>query len=367
MRPPPLILLLLGLVFVAIPYLWILLTAFKRPVDAASVPPEIFSPFTLANFQQVFKGQYLVSLLNSVIITVLTTTATMAFGVPAGYAFARGRFLGKRFLAGWLLFSRMVPPVIFIIPLFLFFHQLGLINSFLGLTLAYLTGLLPFTIWMTSSYFRDIPVELEEAARVDGGTRAVAFFRIALPLALPGVLTVGVLIAIAAWSEYFVPLLLAGPEHDARDGRRGQLHRRRHDQLGRARRRRSDARRAGLHRHAVRPARASARFVRGRGQGLTGVADTGASARHALVDELATERLVAIIRAGQEVDVAQVAEILLAGRIRFIEVTLTTPGRDRGDRGARSGIGTTGFASAPAPFSVAKTRCPQLRPASTSS
>ena len=205
------ILLLIGLVFVAIPYLWILLTAFKRPVDAASVPPEIFSPFTLANFQQVFKGQYLVSLLNSVIITVLTTTATMAFGVPAGYAFARGRFLGKRFLAGWLLFSRMVPPVIFIIPLFLFFHQLGLINSFLGLTLAYLTGLLPFTIWMTSSYFRDIPVELEEAARVDGGTRAVAFFRIALPLALPGVLTVGVLIAIAAWSEYFVPLLLAGP------------------------------------------------------------------------------------------------------------------------------------------------------------
>lgn len=204
-------LLLVGLVFVAIPYLWILLTAFKRPVDAASVPPEIFSPFTLANFQAVFKGPYLQSLLNSVIITVLTTVATLAFGVPAGYAFARGRFLGRRFLGGWLLFSRMVPPVIFIIPLFLFFHQLSLINSFFGLVLAYLTGLLPFTIWMTSSYFQDIPVELEEAARVDGGTRWVAFYRIALPLALPGVLTVGVLIAIASWSEYFIPLLLAGP------------------------------------------------------------------------------------------------------------------------------------------------------------
>jgi multiple sugar transport system permease protein len=204
-------LLLVGLVFVAIPYLWILLTAFKRPVDAASVPPEIFSPFTLANFQAVFKGPYLQSLLNSVIITVLTTIATLALGVPAGYAFARGRFLGRRFLGGWLLFSRMVPPVIFIIPLFLFFHQLSLINSFLGLVLAYLTGLLPFTIWMTSSYFQDIPVELEEAARVDGGTRWVAFYRIALPLALPGVLTVGVLIAIASWSEYFIPLLLAGP------------------------------------------------------------------------------------------------------------------------------------------------------------
>jgi multiple sugar transport system permease protein len=205
------VLLIGGLIVIAIPYLWILLTAFKRPVDAASVPPEIFSPTTIANFQAVFKGPYLGSLANSVIITVLTTAATLIFGVPAGYAFARGRFIGRRFLAGWLLFSRMVPPVIFIIPLFLFFHQLHLINSFLGLVLAYMTGLLPFAIWMTSSYFHDVPIELEEAARVDGATRFTAFFRVALPLALPGVLTVGVLIGIASWSEYFVPLLLAGP------------------------------------------------------------------------------------------------------------------------------------------------------------
>src|SRR5258707_7677556 len=97
-----------GLVILAIPYLWILLTAFKRPVDAASVPPEIFSPTTLANFEAVFKGPYLKSLLNSVIITVLTTVATLIFGVPAGYAFARGRFLEQRFLGGWLLFNRVV-------------------------------------------------------------------------------------------------------------------------------------------------------------------------------------------------------------------------------------------------------------------
>ena len=94
----------------------------------------------------------------------------------------------------------------------------------------------------------------------------------------------------------------------------------------------------------------AARAVGGRGQGLTEVADTGGSARHALIDELATERLVAIIRAGQEVDVAQVAEILLAGRIRFIEVTLTTPGADRGDRGPRAVSRRAASASAPAPF-----------------
>jgi multiple sugar transport system permease protein len=204
------ILLVAGLVIIAVPYAWIFLTAFKRPVDAAAVPPMFLSPMTTKNFETLVNGPFMGSLMNSVIVTLLTTASTLIFGVPAGYAFARGRFLGRRFLGGWLLFSRMVPPVIFIIPLFLFFHQLKLIDSFLGLTLAYLTGLLPFTIWMTASYFQDIPLELEEAARVDGATRPRAFVTVVLPLALPGVLTVGFLIAIAAWSEYFIPLILAG-------------------------------------------------------------------------------------------------------------------------------------------------------------
>jgi multiple sugar transport system permease protein len=203
-------LLIAGLVFVAIPYLWILLTAFKRPVDAASVPPVIFSPFTLTNWEKLFSGPFLGSITSSVIITLGTVVFTLGMGVPAGYAFARGRFRGRRFLAGWLLFSRMVPPVIFIIPLFMYFHQLRLVNTYQGLILAYMTGLLPFTVWMTASYFQDIPVEIEEAARVDGASRFRAFL-VVLPLALPGVLTVGVLIGIAAWSEYFIPFILAGP------------------------------------------------------------------------------------------------------------------------------------------------------------
>jgi multiple sugar transport system permease protein len=204
-------LLVLGLLIVAVPYLWIVLTALKRPVDAAAVPPEIFAPTTLNNFVQLFNGKYVGSLINSVIIAVSTTVATLVLGVPAGYAFARGRFTGREFLGGWLLFSRMVPPVIFIIPLFLFFHNLGLIDSFTGLTLAYMTGLLPFTIWMSASYFADLPTEIEDAARVDGCTRMQSFLFTALPMALPGIVTVANLILIAAWGEYFVPLILAGP------------------------------------------------------------------------------------------------------------------------------------------------------------
>jgi len=199
-----------GLVFIIVPYLWIILTAFKRPVDAAAVPPEIFSPFTTKNLSALVEGPFAGSLVSSVIITVLTTVATLVLGVPAGYAFARGHFSGRNFFVGWLLLSRMVPPVIFIIPLFLYFHQLKLVDSYLGLTLAYLTGLLPFTIWLSASYFQDIPLELEEAARIDGASRARTFISVVLPLARPGILTIGLLIGIAAWSEYFIPLILAG-------------------------------------------------------------------------------------------------------------------------------------------------------------
>ncbi|GGM14003.1 carbohydrate ABC transporter permease [Nakamurella endophytica] len=205
------LLLAVGLVLIGVPFLWILLTAFKRPVDASSVPPEIFSPFTTRNFRDLNQNGFVDSLANSAILTVTTMVCTLGFGVPAGYAFARGRFRGRWFLGGFLLFSRMVPPVVFIIPLFLFFNDFGLVGTYTGLTLAYLTGLLPFAVWMSASYFQDIPIELEEAARVDGASRAQAFFRIALPLALPGVVSVGLLIAIAAWSEYFIPLILAGP------------------------------------------------------------------------------------------------------------------------------------------------------------
>jgi multiple sugar transport system permease protein len=204
------LLLLIGLVLIGIPFLWIVLTAFKEPVAADASPPMFISPLTLSNFDSLFQDGYAKSLLNSVIITTLSTGFTLVFGIPAGYAFARGRFRGRNFFGAFLLFSRMVPPVIYIIPLFLFFHELNLIGTFTGLTLAYLTGLLPFTVWMSASYFQGVPVELEDAARVDGCGRLRSFISISLPLALPGIVSVGLPIGIAAWGEYFIPLILGG-------------------------------------------------------------------------------------------------------------------------------------------------------------
>jgi len=204
------LLLLIGLVLIGIPFLWIVLTAFKDPVAADASPPMFISPLTLSNFDALFQDGYAKSLLNSVIITTLSTGFTLIFGIPAGYAFARGKFRGRNFFGAFLLFSRMVPPVIYIIPLFLFFHLLNLIGTFTGMTLAYLTGLLPFTVWMSASYFQGVPVELEDAARVDGCSRLRSFISISLPLALPGIVSVGLLIGIAAWGEYFIPLILGG-------------------------------------------------------------------------------------------------------------------------------------------------------------
>jgi len=106
----------------------------------------------------------------------------------------------------------MAPAVVYIVPMFVIFVRLGLINTYLGLVLGYQTGLLPFTVWLMRAYFADLPTELEEAARIDGCTRARAFLEVVLPVSLPGVTTVALLVAIAAWSEFFGAFILGGSD-----------------------------------------------------------------------------------------------------------------------------------------------------------
>ena len=204
------LLLLIGLVMIGIPFLWILLTAFKKPVVADASPPVFFSALTLDNFRALFQDGYAHSLLNSAIITTLATGSTLIFGIPAGYAFARGKFRGRGFFGAFLLFSQdgaagdLHHPAVPFLPSpesHRLFHRSDacLPDRFAALHGVDVGFLLPGRA-----------AELEEAARVDGCSRLRAFFRIVLPLALPGVVSVGLLIGIAAWSEYFIPLLLGG-------------------------------------------------------------------------------------------------------------------------------------------------------------
>ena len=202
----------LGLVVVLLPFLWIVSTAFKTQVDAMAIPPKITFTPTFDNLGFLTQG-FLQYEINSIIVTTGATIVALVLGVPAGYALAStGTRRTARLLGLWMLATYIVPGIVFIVPLFLIFNQLGLVNTYLGLILGYQTGLIPFTVWMSRSYFVEVPPELEDAARVDGCSRFQAFRKVILPVTITGISTVGLLVAIFAWGEYFGTLILGGSD-----------------------------------------------------------------------------------------------------------------------------------------------------------
>src|SRR5579864_3653926 len=155
------VLLLVGLVYVLLPLAWVVSTAFKQPLDAFASPPKFISPLTLDNFRMLLSGPFLGDLGHSAVVTLLATAVAMVLGAPAGYAFARTRVWAQHVITGWLIASYVTPAIVFIIPMYIIFSKIGLLNNYVGLVLAYETGLLPFTIWMMRGYFSDIPRELD--------------------------------------------------------------------------------------------------------------------------------------------------------------------------------------------------------------
>jgi multiple sugar transport system permease protein len=203
--------LLIGAVWVLLPIGWLLYTAFKLPVYGFAFPPKINTPFTLANFRTLFHNGYFTAVVHSLIVTVSCVVASLVLGLPAGYSLSRGNFRGKNLIGIFLLASYAAPAVIFIIPLFFIYTRLNILDTYPGLVLAYLTGLLPFTIWLSRRFFDDLPIELEDAGMIDGCGRTRVFLRIVLPLSLPAVSTIGILVAILTWGEFFGALILTGP------------------------------------------------------------------------------------------------------------------------------------------------------------
>jgi multiple sugar transport system permease protein len=204
-------LLAIGLFLTLFPLYWLVSTAFKHPIDAFAIPPTwIFEP-TLANFEKLLSGPFLDTYWNSIILTVTSTVVSLVLGIPAGFALSRTEFRGRRQVGGYLIVTRLAPPVVFIIPMFAAFLLTGLVDSYFGLTLAYLTFTLPFVAWLMSGYFADLQNEIWDAALVDGCSHFGALRHVALPLALPGITTVTILVAIMAFEQYFFPLILGGP------------------------------------------------------------------------------------------------------------------------------------------------------------
>jgi multiple sugar transport system permease protein len=201
-----------ALVVTLFPVYWIAANSFKLDIDIFAVPPEWF-PFnpTLKHYDAAFvQRPFLLYALNSFIIAVASTLVSLVFGTLAGYALARFRYPGQwRYqISFWILSTRMMPPIVTIIPLYIAFNYLDMLNTKTAVAIAYTAFNLPFATWMMKSYFQDLPVELEEAAIVDGDTRWGAFLRIALPLARPGLAATAIFCLIVSWNEFLLALIL---------------------------------------------------------------------------------------------------------------------------------------------------------------
>jgi multiple sugar transport system permease protein len=200
-----------AVLYTALPLLWMLSTSFKRRIDIVSSPVVWFpSSPTLQSYWLLFvEHPFLQYLLNSFLVAASVTFLSMVFGTLAGYALARTAFPRgvKRGLGFWILSQRMVPPVVLIIPLYLMFGHVNLLNTRTALVIGYTEFNLPFVVWMTRSYFSDLPRELEESALVDGDSKWGAFCRIALPLAKPGLIATAMFCFLLAWNELLFALI----------------------------------------------------------------------------------------------------------------------------------------------------------------
>jgi multiple sugar transport system permease protein len=200
--------------FAVFPLVWMLLTSLKLDKDIVTstlyyLPPTI----TFDNYLTLWnRSGFPHLMMNSAVTTTLTVTTCMLLGMPAAYSFTRYRFRGHGQLLLFYLVIRMFPFVLILVPLFIMLRDLHLLDSRPGLALAYSAFLLPVAVWMLKGFFDAIPADLEDASRVDGSTRLGALFRIVVPLARPGLIATAVFIAIAAWNEFLIALMLTSSQ-----------------------------------------------------------------------------------------------------------------------------------------------------------
>ena len=199
----------LFLLFVLFPIVWIAMLSVKNEVQAFADPPLLVFTPTFENYYNLFTqerfGDYL---LNSVTIAVSSSLLCLVFGVPMAYASARVQSKLTQKILIWVLVSRMAPAMTYVIPYFVVFSQLKLIDTHFGLVLTYSTLNLPLVIWLMRSFFLDLPTDIYDAASMDGASAFQTFFKIALPMATPGITSTGIIAFVVAWNEFIFALVL---------------------------------------------------------------------------------------------------------------------------------------------------------------
>ena len=209
----PYALLIMILLWTLVPVGWMLISSFKSLTDVLSPTPLLMFKPTLVNYISLVSGgnNVLTYFRSSVLAAGISTIIATTLGCLAGYGLARANFRAKKHLAFWIISTRMAPIAAVILPLFIGFTFLHLINTVWGLIVAYLSFNLPFAIWIMNAFFADLPPGIEEAARVDGASNFQTFWRIALPMTAPGIVTTAILCLVFSWNDYAFAVTFAGP------------------------------------------------------------------------------------------------------------------------------------------------------------
>ncbi len=213
-------LLLVLAVVMLFPVVWMLETSVKSGRDVYAVPAQFIGfDVTFDNYRNVFVGRdgsgrsdLAIAFQNSVVVAGASTVLATLLGVPAAWAYSRFSIRAKKDQLFFVLSTRFMPPVVVVIPIFLMYRELGLINTQLGLVLIYAAFNVPFTIWMMKGFVDEVPSEYEDAAMLDGYTRLQAFFKFTLPLLVPGIAATAVFALIFSWNEFVFAIFLTSSQ-----------------------------------------------------------------------------------------------------------------------------------------------------------
>ncbi|MGH0053996.1 MAG: carbohydrate ABC transporter permease [Sphaerochaetaceae bacterium] len=199
--------LLLIIIPILFPFIWMLMSSFKTQVDIISWPPKLFFTPVMQNYKRVFIEQdFLHYMKNSVIVSVVSVFFSLLLGLPAAYSIARYK---QKKLSIFILVARLMPGISFLMPWYIVFSRLHLMDSYVALILSHMLIALPLVVWVMDPYFASVPRELEEAAMVDGLTQQSAFLKILLPLSGPGIVTATTLSFIFSWNNFMFSQVLS--------------------------------------------------------------------------------------------------------------------------------------------------------------
>jgi len=195
---------------VIFPLLWMVSTALRPESELFAFPPALLpSRPVLTHFVRLLaETPFPVYMLNSVIVAVATTLLVITVAILGAYSLARFRYRGRQAIGWMILFTYLLPSVVLLLPLYMLMGSLGLTNSLVSLVIAHTTFALPFSLWLLRSFIEGIPIDLEEAARIDGASRFGAFWDVVLPQALPGIISTAIFSFILSWNEYLYATVL---------------------------------------------------------------------------------------------------------------------------------------------------------------